>query len=331
MAEIRNTSLPFRIVGGEPTTSNEFPWLSSLTIFTSRGTFSCGGMLIHPEWVLSAAHCLDSSDLVRVEVINNTSNLNNLQNAIESEASASNCFVHNEYNPSTINNDIALIKISNVKGDINKITPIKINDTLDQQDLIGQEMTIAGYGLTSEGGSSSTQLMKAKVPIVSDSVCKSQYGNINLSNKICAGGNDKDSCQGDSGGPLFKDEILYGLTSFGIGCARPGIPGVYTFIKSQKDWIIKTINDPSITDNIFTKSSPVGPIAPTSSPITGPPTTVSPTKAPRMGEADSPLLSTGAIIAIVIVGILLLIGFGFAVYKYKDSQSNPISQVEYGG
>jgi trypsin len=79
------------------------------------------------------------------------------------------------------------------------------------------------------------------VPIVDKVTCNdnySGYGGI-PPNQICAGlaEGGVDSCQGDSGGPLFKDAAVYGIVSWGVGCAYPNYPGVYTEVSAYSDWI----------------------------------------------------------------------------------------------
>lgn len=76
-------------------------------------------------------------------------------------------------------------------------------------------------------------LQSVKVPFVDRETCNEAYKSYRTEITefmLCAGGNGKDSCQGDSGGPLVVDGKLAGIVSFGVGCAREGIPGVYTNI-----------------------------------------------------------------------------------------------------
>ncbi|CAH2237274.1 jg11240 [Pararge aegeria aegeria] len=83
--------------------------------------------------------------------------------------------------------------------------------------------------------------MAVQVPTVSTEECNMSYGYISK-RMICAGVPEggKDSCQGDSGGPAVGDgPIQLGIVSFGVGCARPGYPGVYSNVSSLRNWIRK--------------------------------------------------------------------------------------------
>lgn len=98
----------------------------------------------------------------------------------------------------------------------------------------GTSATIAGFGVTSEGGDAPDVLQEARVPITTDPYCDDAYRNFDATTMVCAGFPEGgvDTCQGDSGGPLFGRDAagvlrVVGSTSFGEGCARPGKPGVY--------------------------------------------------------------------------------------------------------
>lgn len=93
-----------------------------------------------------------------------------------------------------------------------------------------------------QGGSSTDDLMAVSVPIVDRLTCSEAYKSVKpITNRmICAGQlNDggKDSCQGDSGGPLSANDTLYGIVSWGYGCARPKFPGVYSNVAYLRPWI----------------------------------------------------------------------------------------------
>jgi secreted trypsin-like serine protease len=97
----------------------------------------------------------------------------------------------------------------------------------------GTLATIAGWGVTEEGGDTPSVLQEAQVPITTDAYCAGAYSSFDANTMVCAGYPEGgvDTCQGDSGGPLFggsgTSRRVVGVTSFGEGCARPGKPGVY--------------------------------------------------------------------------------------------------------
>ena len=96
-------------------------------------------------------------------------------------------------------------------------------------------------GYTSEGAISLPKfLRKVTVPIVSRTSCNQAYFNGVTVNMFCAGYAEggKDSCQGDSGGPMVNPyKQLIGVVSWGVGCARPNLPGVYTRVSRYLTWI----------------------------------------------------------------------------------------------
>merc|ERR1711976_441827 len=98
--------------------------------------------------------------------------------------------------------------------------------------------TVSGWGTLSSGGRSPDTLYAVDVPIVSDSSCRSSYGQSDIADSmICAGEEGKDSCQGDSGGPLVCGISQCGIVSWGYGCAVDGYPGVYTQLSYFLDFV----------------------------------------------------------------------------------------------
>lgn len=152
---------------------------------------------------------------------------------------------HPDHNSTTYNNDIMLIKLQ---------VPVYLNDfvsiiLLPRQDATkpeGMMCRVSGWGNTEiSGGQIPSTLRTVKLPLVSAKNCNSSesYSGAITEGMLCAGytTGGQDACQGDSGGPLVCDGLLYGLVSWGKGCANPQFPGVYTAVSKYRKWIENTI------------------------------------------------------------------------------------------
>ncbi|XP_076341775.1 serine proteinase stubble-like [Tachypleus tridentatus] len=158
--------------------------------------------------------------------------------------------VHPSYNFFTYENDLALVKLEEPVEFRPHIAPICLPP--DDNNLIGRNATITGWGRLSEGGVLPSMLQEVQIPIVSNKKCKNMFlaagRNEYLPNIfMCAGFEDggRDSCQGDSGGPMQiqGDDgrwFLAGIISWGLG-GEPNLPGVSTRISKFKDWILENI------------------------------------------------------------------------------------------
>ena len=110
---------------------------------------------------------------------------------------------------------------------------------------VANPLTVAGWGVTQEGGSElAPTLQEVSLPLATLETCRSALGPGVTDNMLCAGGlQGQDACQGDSGGPLMGLEplqqrlYLAGVVSWGVGCAREGLYGVYTKVSQYTDWI----------------------------------------------------------------------------------------------
>lgn len=148
-------------------------------------------------------------------------------------------FMHPQYNHFTVDYDIAVLELETPLQFGPGIQPIGL-PLDDQVTPEGSPGYVTGWGTTSEGGSSSLELRGVWVPVVNQDSCKQVYGETAITDRmLCAGVPEggKDSCQGDSGGPLVVDSQLIGIVSWGQGCARPGVPGVYAKVAALRDFI----------------------------------------------------------------------------------------------
>jgi trypsin len=188
-----------------------------------------------PDLILTAAHCFVDTGLSpdQVEVVTGRSQLTA---GGGQRIEVSNAYLFG-YNTANNANDIALVDLAPFSTVAPRITLAGSDErTLwDERFGKGDPAYVTGFGHTTEGGSKSDLLLEALVPVVGDPTCSQIYGGMFISTVMnCAGvlRGGVDACQGDSGGPLHSPARFgafrqTGVTSFGVGCARPGLPGVY--------------------------------------------------------------------------------------------------------
>lgn len=216
------------IIGGSVAKDGDFPYQASLYL---DSFFMCGGSIINEKYILTAAHCTKGYPANRYNVGVGSVHLSEQRkHAVEKN------IVHPKYNARYIENDIALLALRDSIA-FNQFTrAIKLPE--DKEPVSdSMMMTATGWGATSSKGAD--VLRHVNVPIVNHKKCMQIYGHIEEYN-ICAGYvgiGGKDTCQGDSGGPLVANKTLYGITSWGIGCAHPKYPGVYTGVSHFRKWI----------------------------------------------------------------------------------------------
>jgi trypsin len=210
-----------RIVGGERASIAEHPWVVYLT--DSSGFQFCGGTLVAPAKVLTAAHCVKGRSTGNTRVVAGREDKKSSE-GVSSQISA--IWVHPDYLAADRGEDVAVLTLRREVP----YQPLPIARAADGGLYrAGTNANVYGWGRTSEQGAASRYLLGATVPLSADSGCLSAYPQFNAAEMVCAGlpEGGVDTCQGDSGGPLVAGGKLIGVTSWGEGCARPGKPGVY--------------------------------------------------------------------------------------------------------
>ncbi|XP_073709791.1 vitamin K-dependent protein C-like [Misgurnus anguillicaudatus] len=227
---------------GTVSKKGESPW--QVLILNHLGKFHCGGVLIDENWVLTAAHCLETSSRFRVRL----GDYDRFRpEGTEKTITVKQHFTHPQYNPITRHNDIALLQLLGPATFSNYILPacLPSHDLAEQVLHRNGTLTIVtGWGKKNETDHRySDTLNFIEIPLVDTKECSKHMMNNLTQNMLCAGvlGQVKDACEVDSGGPmmtLFHDTwFLLGLVSWGEGCGHRDKLGIYTKVSSYLDWI----------------------------------------------------------------------------------------------
>lgn len=280
-----------RIVGGTVAAPGEFPWQVGLLQASQANNFLaqfCGGTLVTPLWVVTAAHCVTTNGATispaSLQILVGTNDLA----SGGSRLNVAQIIVRPGYISTSNGGDVALVKLASAapQQTIGLVSPATEPALAEP----GTVSTVTGWGNTETSEPYPMLLMKVDMPIVSNAVCNApgSYNGGIKADMLCAGlaAGGKDSCQGDSGGPLIVANgnggfSLAGIVSFGIGCADPNYYGVYARVSTFYDWIISVagpVGPPTPTPPTPTPPTPPIPTPPTPTPASPPatPTVVAP-------------------------------------------------------
>jgi trypsin len=215
-----------RIVGGVVVeNAAEAPWMVALT--TSSGYQFCGGALVGPDLVATAAHCVHGRTPSSIAVVGGRLDLRTDGGAT---SVVSKYQIAEGYSTPSRGKDIALLTLAQPMS--YAVLPVAATTAVYEARNVG---VVYGWGRQAEHDTNKSPLLhKASIPIMADEQCSGIYARYDARAMFCAGYPEGgiDSCIDDSGGPFVVDGRLAGIVSWGIGCARPNTPGVYTRVKT---------------------------------------------------------------------------------------------------
>ncbi|MGW0365173.1 S1 family peptidase [Streptomyces sp. NPDC002990] len=238
------------VIGGKPVKVADSPWVVALAsrdrFGGTRGGQFCGGVIVGPTKVLTAAHCLSRQVLGgpvdSVPDLRVVTGRTELQAAEGREIAVRAARVNPAYDPLSNAGDLAVLELGEAVP-AGYVLPMAAAG--DPAYRAGTDAAVYGWGDTSGFGDYAYALHAAPVTVLADDVCGRAYpgdrdGQFQPESMVCAGGGGQggaDACQGDSGGPLVARGRLIGLVSWGRGCGRADSPGVYTRIAPLVDFV----------------------------------------------------------------------------------------------
>ncbi|MEU8652921.1 trypsin-like serine protease [Streptomyces sp. NPDC048737] len=267
-ASTGTTTIDPKIIGGTTTTITTAPWMAQLWYGDDRGTdttsddigFFCGGAVVAPTKILTAAHCVKGYDWkAHGAIVTGTSQLatgDDLHGGTVSGVWRQ--WNHGSYNATTIDNDIAVLTLPNPV----RATPIKMITAGNTGSYVpGTKAKVYGWGRTTSTSQDISDTLKtATLPIQSDATCADAYGaDFVKGHMVCAGtpatGSDAgttSACNGDSGGPLVYGGRIVGVVSWGVkDCVASGAYSVFSKVTSYVGTVHPRIDDTNISGDHY--------------------------------------------------------------------------------
>ncbi|NXB14645.1 MCT1A protease, partial [Rhagologus leucostigma] len=223
-----------RIIGGREVKPHSRPYMAYLKIKIGSQTSSCGGFLIRPDAVLSAAHCVDEKEAVRVTVTLGAHNISDRELS-QQKFRVGHWVIHPNYSRDGFKNDIVLLKLK-PKARITKHVQALSLPSSNERVRAGAECKVSGWGWTSVTGLRTNVMKEVELKVQNEAKCR-QFRNYQRKSMICVGDDygKKAAYRGDSGGPLVCGRKAHGIVSHGH--EHRLFPEVFTRISYFEPWI----------------------------------------------------------------------------------------------
>ncbi|OCT97565.1 myeloblastin [Xenopus laevis] len=230
-SQVNGGSMQTQIVGGREASPNSHPYIASLQL---RGRHFCGGSLIAPQFLMTAAHCMENTAPSVVTVVLGAHSLR--ENEETKQRFRVNQVFENGFNPLTLENDIVILKLDrpvSLNGKVQVVSLPNANEDVPA----GTQCVTAGWGQLSTEGRIPDRLQELNVTVTSRNLCRP--------NNICTGVFMQRAgiCFGDSGGPLVCNGVIQGITSFIIRtCGNGRSPDFFSRVALFRSFIDNAIN-----------------------------------------------------------------------------------------